>query len=101
MINLIQCFRTHFAKTKCCVQEGGVDLLSVAIHEIGHNLGLDHSNVKRSIMYPFIQNDVQALHADDINGIQKIYGSPISNKPGILCYTIYHSLLQLLNKSTY
>ena len=34
-------------------------------------------------MYPFIQNDVQALHADDINGIQNLYGSPISNKPGI------------------
>ena len=92
MIDLIQCFGTYFAKTKCYVQEGGVDLLSVAIHEIGHNLGLDHSNVKRSIMYPFIQNDVQALHADDINGIQNLYGSPISNKPGILCHTIYHSL---------
>ena len=79
-----------------------VDLLSVAIHEIGHNLGLDHSNVKRSIMYPFIQNDVQTLHDDDVKGIQNLYGSPISNKPGILCYTIYHGLLLMFsNKSTY
>ena len=96
MIDVIQCFRTHFSKTKCRVQEGDVDLLSVAIHEIGHNLGLDHSNVKLSIMYPFIQNDVKTLHDDDVEGIQNLYGSPIPNKPGILCYTIYPSLLYLL-----
>ena len=44
-------------------------------------------------MYPFIQNDVKTLHDDDVEGIQNLYGSPISNKPGIFCCTIYHSLL--------
>ena len=54
----------------------GYDLLYVAIHELGHSLGLGHSDVSGSIMagqYPGYMPDVQ-LHPDDIAGIQYIYG---------------------------
>ena len=52
------------------------DLFQVALHEIGHNLGLEHSNVKRSIMYPYLLDGNDALETDDIAGIQALYGRP-------------------------
>jgi hypothetical protein len=52
-----------------------VDLFSVALHETGHALGLAHSNDPSSVMYPFYKLTT-TLTADDITGIQKIYGPP-------------------------
>jgi len=55
---------------------GGIRLLNVAIHEIGHGIGLKHSNVSGAIMFPFYDDDVDTLQPDDIEGIQAIYGKP-------------------------
>ena len=52
------------------------DLFQVALHEIGHNLGLEHSNVRNSIMYPYLLDGNDALEFDDIAGIQAMYGRP-------------------------
>ncbi|KAI3412288.1 ZnMc domain-containing protein [Psidium guajava] len=54
-----------------------VDLESVAVHEIGHLLGLGHSSVEDSIMYPTIKSQTRKveLATDDIQGIQVLYGS--------------------------
>ncbi|XP_043723245.1 metalloendoproteinase 3-MMP-like [Telopea speciosissima] len=54
-----------------------MDLESVAVHEIGHLLGLGHSSVQEAIMYPSISPGVtkRDLHSDDIMGIQYLYGS--------------------------
>jgi len=48
------------------------DMLRVAVHEIGHVLGLKHSPVKSSIMHFTSSRYVRdlRLHSDDINGIQ-------------------------------
>ena len=51
-----------------------IDLLTVAAHEIGHNLGLDHSNDPKSLMYPSYSGPHRFLGADDIAGIQSLYG---------------------------
>ncbi|KFK40830.1 hypothetical protein AALP_AA2G047000 [Arabis alpina] len=53
-----------------------VDLESVAVHEIGHLLGLGHSSVEDSIMYPAIAGGDRKveLGKDDIEGIQHLYG---------------------------
>ncbi|KAK1404467.1 Metalloendoproteinase [Heracleum sosnowskyi] len=50
------------------------DLETVALHEIGHLLGLDHSSVEDAIMYPIIPTGVDKdLHADDVRGIKALY----------------------------
>jgi len=57
-----------------------INLDWVAIHEFGHSLGLEHSGVQESIMYPWYKGYVQniQLTEDDIKGIQARYPS----KPG-------------------
>ncbi|PIN21284.1 Interstitial collagenase [Handroanthus impetiginosus] len=54
-----------------------VDLESVAVHEIGHLLGLGHSSVEGAIMYPTISSGVRKVELanDDITGIQELYGA--------------------------
>ena len=50
-------------------------LETVALHEIGHILGLRHSSVRGAIMEPTIARGVaKGLHGDDIQGIRALYG---------------------------
>jgi len=53
---------------------GQIDLTTVAIHEFGHALGLNHSSVVGSVMEPFYAGPRRVLHGDDIAGIISIYG---------------------------
>ncbi|XP_041015689.1 metalloendoproteinase 2-MMP-like [Juglans microcarpa x Juglans regia] len=58
-------------------ETSAVDLESVAVHEIGHLLGLGHSSVEDAIMYPTIPSRTRKveLASDDISGIQELYGT--------------------------
>ena len=47
---------------------------SVAIHELGHALGLDHSHYRNSVMYPVDQGNTQ-LSSGDIGTLKTIYGT--------------------------
>ena len=53
---------------------GQFDLTTVAVHEFGHALGLNHSPVVGAVMQAFYGGPRRVLHSDDINGITSIYG---------------------------
>jgi len=64
------------------VPAGGTDLFSVAAHELGHSLGLNHSADAGALMYPYYSGPHRYLGADDVLGIQTIYGPAITAVPG-------------------
>jgi hypothetical protein len=53
------------------------DLYTVALHELGHALGLNHSTSTSAIMYPVYQGVDYGLYSDDVAGIQSIYGARV------------------------
>jgi hypothetical protein len=58
------------------VPNGQIDLYSVALHEFGHCLGLEHSGGRSTVMSPTIGDGVarRRLGSDDIAGRAAIYG---------------------------
>jgi len=58
---------------------GGVDFHAVALHEIGHILGLGHVNDVTEIMNPTIYAD--ELGDGDIDGAQYLYGTDAGDPP--------------------
>lgn len=51
-----------------------VDMLTVAIHEIGHCLGLDHSSDRDAVMFASYDGEHGFLDNDDVAGVQSLYG---------------------------
>lgn len=50
------------------------DVETVAIHEIGHALGLADSQIQQAVMYAYYGGLRQQLAPDDVQGIDSIYG---------------------------
>lgn len=48
----------------------------VALHEIGHALGLAHEDSVPAVMSTYLNESLSGLTADDIKGIQSLYGAP-------------------------
>lgn len=61
--------------------EIGVDFQSVAVHELGHSLGLAHSPVFSSIMFPYYKGpkDSKDLNYDDIMAMYELYSKAFRN----------------------
>ncbi len=57
------------------IPPSGIDLPTVALHELGHGLGLAHSNVSSAVMYAYYGGPRRELTDDDVQGIQSIYGA--------------------------
>jgi hypothetical protein len=60
---------------------GGYDLFTVAMHEIGHAIGLAHSADYFSALYPTYVGPRAGLGADDINGIRALYSGGQGRTP--------------------
>jgi hypothetical protein len=54
------------------------DIESVALHELGHSLGLDHTPISAAVMYYQITTGTmkRSLHSDDLNGVCALYPGP-------------------------
>jgi hypothetical protein len=66
-------------------RDGGgqpIDLQTVALHELGHSLGLDHSGTTSAVMFFQYTGSRRTLDPDDILGIQALYGSDDADGDG-------------------
>jgi len=76
----------------------GWDLQSVATHEYGHAVGLGHSSVSGTTMWPSIGGGTtsqRSIHSDDILGLQAAYGVKASGKPLITSATMAAGILTI------
>lgn len=66
----------HFDKAEnWTCDTSGINIGIVALHEIGHALGLNHEDTSAvAVMDPYYNPSVTGLQTDDINGITAIYG---------------------------
>lgn len=78
---------THSNYMSVCT---GTNLFLVAAHEIGHALGLAHSQVQTALMFPtynYVNTEGYKLPDDDKQGVQAIYGE--SPKYSLTCIILH------------
>lgn len=69
----------HFDDDEIWTTNGvGVDLTTVALHEIGHLLGIQHTDDTQAIMQPFYNGPNRHLGLDDLLAIWNLYKNPYS-----------------------
>lgn len=64
------------------VLNGSCDLQQLIAHEVGHMLGLDHSGVLSSVMYPYVGKNGVPLDTDESIAMAELYPKP--HAPGAM-----------------
>jgi hypothetical protein len=78
----------HFDDSESWHIGSNVDVFSVALHELGHALGLGHSDNPNDVMYPYLKINT-TLASGDIAAIQTLYAARTGTvPPGPLVLTI-------------
>jgi hypothetical protein len=72
----------------------GLDFRRVALHELGHAIGIDHETRKVAIMAPNIGN-LDRLQADDIAAAEKLYDGTINCAVSDLAFGAIDNALDL------
>jgi hypothetical protein len=55
---------------------GETSFFAVALHELGHSLGLEHSEEKDAVMYDSYSSTTGVMSVDDISAIHQMCGVP-------------------------
>jgi hypothetical protein len=69
----------YFAKTEIIINgshylnQNRDNLLTTIVHELGHTMGLDHSNDMMAVMAPTLQDPYYGLQKDDVNGMEEAH----------------------------
>ena len=80
------------------VSNDSIALFPVALHEIGHAIGLDHYNDAPAIMNAYLNRSVTDLTGSDIGGIQALYGA---GSPGVSQTAGTHDVFRFYNAATH
>lgn len=83
------------------IDGSGIDLVTVAAHEIGHLLGLDHSEVPSALMYAYYSGIKRYLDIDDRLAIWELYGYPFTiSGPSTICTQATYTIQNLPQGAT-
>lgn len=67
----------HFDDAETWKIDANTDLFSVALHELGHSLGLGHADDPSAVMYPYYKQST-TLSPLDVSAVQTMYAAALA-----------------------